>query len=179
MAISDRATIISLDGIVPEISPTAWVAPGAVVVGNVKIGPGASVWYNTVLRGDSERIIIGENSNIQDSCTFHADPGYPLQLGAAVTVGHGAILHGADVGSGSLVGMGARLLNGARVGTQSLIAAGALLTEGFEAPSQSLIVGAPASLKRPLKSNELQLLGEASEEYLESAALHEGRSKIR
>jgi carbonic anhydrase/acetyltransferase-like protein (isoleucine patch superfamily) len=118
-----------------------WVAPGAQVVGRVHLGVNVGIWFGAVLRGDRELIEIGEYSNIQDGAVLHSDPGFPLTIGAHVTVGHRAILHGCSIGAGTLIGMGATVLNGAKVGSGCIVGANALVTEGKEFPDGSLIVG--------------------------------------
>ena len=144
--------IFALDGVEPELPEDRdfWVAPGAQVMGAVTLAEGASIWFNAVLRGDKERITIGAGSNVQDGCVLHADPGVPLTVGADVTVGHKAILHGCTVGDGSLIGMNAVVLNGAVIGEGCLIGANALVTEGKEIPDGSLVMGAPGRVVRAL-----------------------------
>lgn len=142
--------IYSLDGISPQIDPTAWVAPTAVLIGNVIIGPRANVWFGAVLRGDNEAIIVGEGSNVQENSVLHTDMGYPLTIGANCTIGHKAMLHGCTIAEGSLIGMGATVLNGAKIGSGCLVGACALVTEGKEIPEGSLVMGAPAKVVRPL-----------------------------
>ena len=121
--------IYALDGDTPQIHPTAWVAPTAVLIGKVVIGPRVNIWFGAVLRGDNEVIMVGEGSNIQENCVLHTDMGYPLTIGANCTIGHKAMLHGCVIGDGSLIGMGATLLNGARIGEGCLVGACALITE--------------------------------------------------
>jgi carbonic anhydrase/acetyltransferase-like protein (isoleucine patch superfamily) len=125
-----------------------WIAPGAQVVGRVRIGADVGVWFNAVIRADNDWIEIGEGTNIQDNATLHADPGFPLKIGRFCTVGHRAMLHGCTVGENTLVGMGATVLNGARIGANCVIGANALVTEGKEFPDGTLIVGTPAQAKR-------------------------------
>src|SRR5262245_54895091 len=125
------------------IDPTAFIARGAIVLGDVQLGKDARVWFNAVVRGDSDRIVIGDETNIQDLAMVHADPGYPCIVGPRVTVGHRVILHGCVVEEECLIGMGAILLNGVRVGKGSVIGAGAVLTEGTEVPPGSLVLGIP------------------------------------
>lgn len=127
-----------------------WIAPGAQVIGRVTLGVDVGIWFNAVIRADNDTITIGERTNIQEGCLLHADPGFPINIGAGCTVGHHAIVHGCAIGPGTLVGMGATVLNGARIGANCLIGANALVTEGKEFPDGSLIVGAPAKLLRPL-----------------------------
>ena len=156
----------------PTIADGAWVAPGATVVGAVTVGAGSSVWYGAVLRGDGDRITVGERTNIQDGCVLHADPGVPLTLGDGISVGHRAVLHGCTVGDDTLVGMGAVVLNGARVGPRCLVAAGALVLDGAEIPAQSLVAGAPAKVRRPLTDEEVARLRENATTYERLMSLH-------
>ncbi|GAA2752698.1 MULTISPECIES: gamma carbonic anhydrase family protein [Kitasatospora] len=167
-----EALIIGVGGLEPEVDPTAFVAPTAVVVGAVRLGPRASVWYQAVLRGDAETIAIGADSNIQDNCTVHADPTFPVRVGERVTVGHNAVLHGCTVEDDVLVGMGARVLNGARIGTGSLIAAGAVVPQGTEVPPGSLVAGVPAKVKRPLTDEERLAVKANADGYLLLAEAH-------
>ena len=142
--------IFEFEGIKPQIDPTAYIAPGAVIIGNVRIAAGASVWFNAVLRGDNEIIEIGENSNVQDGAVIHTDIGYPVKIEANVTVGHTVILHGCHLEAGCLIGMGATVLNGAVISEGSLVGAGALVTEGKTFEPGQLIVGSPARAVRAL-----------------------------
>ncbi len=142
--------IYALDGHAPQIHPTAWIAPGAVLIGNVVVGAYASVWFGAVLRGDNEVISLGEGSNIQENSVLHSDMGYPLNIGTNCTIGHHATLHGCILEDGVLIGMGATLLNGARIGTGSLVGACALVTEGKAIPPGSLVLGSPGKVVREL-----------------------------
>lgn len=162
--------IYELDGCVPDIDGSAWVAPDANVIGNVKIGAKASVWFGCTIRGDNEPITIGEGTNVQEACVFHTDLGFPLTLGAHVTVGHKAMLHGCTVGEGSLIGMGATVLNGARIGKNCLIGAGALVTEGKEIPDGSMVLGAPGKVVRQLDEKTIQGLYASAAHYQSNAA---------
>ena len=144
--------IYSLDNIAPNIHPTAWIAPNAVVIGRVVIGAGASIWFGAVLRGDYEEIRIGDGSNVQENSVLHTDRGFPLSVGTNCTVGHRAMLHGCTIGDGSLIGMGATLLNGSIIGDACLIGACALITEGKEIPAGSLVMGSPGKVVRPLEA---------------------------
>jgi carbonic anhydrase/acetyltransferase-like protein (isoleucine patch superfamily) len=159
--------LFELDGVAPSLPEdgSAWIAPGAVVIGNVTLAPGVSIWFNAVLRGDNEPITIGRDSNVQDGCVFHTDPGFALSIGADVTVGHKAILHGCTIGDGCLIGMGAVVMNGARIGRSCLLAANALVTEGKEIPERSLVVGQPARVARALDDATVRLIREASVRY--------------
>lgn len=133
------------------------------------LGANASVWFNAVLRGDSESLKIGANCNIQDGAVCHADPELPLVLGDSATVGHRAIVHGATIGEGSLIGMGAIVMNGARIGRHCLVGAGALVTGGKVFPERSLILGAPARLIRPVTDAEIAMMRRTAAEYVEKA----------
>jgi len=144
------ALIVPLDGKTPQIDPTAWVAPNATLIGDVTIGPGASVWYGAVLRGDMDRIVLGAGSNLQDNVVVHTDTGVPTLIGENVGVGHLAIVHGATIGAGSLVGMGAKLLNGSTVGEGAFVAAGALLLEGGAVEAGHIAMGVPAKDRGPM-----------------------------
>lgn len=159
--------VYALDGVSPELPEDGdcWVAPGAQVMGQVTLAAGASVWFNAVLRGDKERLTVGEGSNIQDGCVLHADPGVPLNVGADVTVGHKAILHGCTVGDGSLIGMNAVVLNGAKIGKGCLIGANALVTEGKEIPDGWMAIGAPAKPVRELSEAEKAGLIDSARRY--------------
>jgi carbonic anhydrase/acetyltransferase-like protein (isoleucine patch superfamily) len=131
-----------------------WVAPNATVLGNVMIETDASVWFNTVIRGDNERISIGARSNVQDGCVLHTDPGFPLTIGPDSTVGHMVMLHGCTIGQRSLIGIGAIILNGAVIGDDCLIGAGALIPEGKVIPAGSVVMGAPGKVMRPLNEQD-------------------------
>ncbi len=139
----------------PQIDPEAFVAPTAVVVGAVTLGPAASVWYGAVLRADAEVIEIGAGSNVQDGSTLHSDPGFPLVVGSGVTVGHRVVLHGARVDDDVLVGMGSIVMNGAHIGSGSIVAAGAVVTQGKQFPPRSVIAGVPAKVVREATDDDL------------------------
>lgn len=147
--------IYALDGVAPEIAATAWVAPGAKLIGRIALRDEANVWFNAVLRGDNELIEIGPRSNVQDGCVLHTDPGCPLTIGAECTIGHNVILHGCTIEEGALIGMGATILNRARIAKGCLVGANALVTEGKEFPENSLIVGSPAKAVRELTPDAL------------------------
>ncbi len=163
---------IALGDHTPLVDEGAWVAPNASLVGDVQLAAGASVWYGAVVRGDGAPIRIGNGSNIQDNCVVHVDPGFPVSVGAGVSVGHGAVLHGCTIGDDVLVGMHATVLNGARVGAGSLIAAGALVTEGADIPEGSLVAGVPGKVRRPLTSDELDHIRHNGKNYHELASQH-------
>ncbi len=143
-----------------------WIAPSASVIGRVTLKKNVSIWFGAVARGDVEDIVIGENTNIQDGSVLHADPGYPLSIGADVTVGHMAMLHGCQIGSNSLIGIGAVVLNGAKIGRNCLIGARALITEGKEIPDGSLVVGAPGRIARTLSEDEIEGLAQSARRYV-------------
>ncbi len=148
--------IYELDGVGPELEDrdTNWIAPEAHLIGKVTLGRDVGIWFGAVLRGDNERITIGEGTNVQEHTVMHTDPGFPLSVGRNCTIGHRAILHGCTIGDNTLVGMGAIVLNGARIGKNSLVGAGALVTEGKEFPDNSLIVGSPAKAIRTISSDD-------------------------
>lgn len=156
----------------PRLDQTAYVADGAQVIGDVVLGPSASVWFNAVLRGDSEQITIGAESNIQDGAIVHADPGFPCTVGARVVTGHAAILHGCEIGDDCLIGMGAVVLNGAKIGAGSIVAAGALVAEGKEFPPRSLLMGVPAKVVRQVTDAELSGTRNGAAHYRERAATY-------
>jgi carbonic anhydrase/acetyltransferase-like protein (isoleucine patch superfamily) len=157
------------------VDASAFIAPGAVVVGDVTIGPGSSVWFQAVLRADCEAIRIGRRSNVQDGCVLHADPGFPCTIGEGVTIGHRAIVHGATVGDNVMVGMGAILLNGAHVGPDSIIAAGAVVPPGADIPPGSLVMGVPGKVRRAVTQEEIEHNRAAAEHYVENAKRYDPR----
>ena len=160
--------LYSLDGVEVETPADGdfWVAPGATLIGRVILRRGASVWFNAVLRGDNEPIIVGENSNVQDGAVLHTDMGSPLILGREVTVGHLAMLHGCEVGDGSLVGIGAVVLNGARIGRGCLIGAKALIGEGKVIPDGVMVMGAPGRVVRELDAESRSQLAAGAAHYV-------------
>lgn len=162
------------------IDPTAFIAAGAVVLGDVHFGKDVSVWYNTVIRGDTERIAIGDETNIQDLSMVHADPGVPCVVGRRVTVGHRAILHGCVVEDDCLIGMGAILLNGVRVGTGSVVGAGAVLAEGTQVPPGSLVLGVPGKVIRTVDEAMKGRIDHAWRHYVAEARRHrDGEFPVR
>lgn len=162
--------IYELDGIAPQIDAAAWIAPDANVIGRVTLASGASVWFGTTIRGDNETIAIGPRSNLQENCVLHTDIGFPLTVGADVTVGHKAMLHGCTIGDGALIGMGATVLNGAVIGAGCLIGAGALITEGKQIPPGSLVMGAPGKVVRELDAAARAALLASADHYRQNAA---------
>lgn len=161
--------IYELDGHMPQLGPNAYVADSAQVIGKVTLEENASVWFGTIVRGDSEHIHIGRNSNVQDGSVLHADEGVPLTLGENVSVGHKVMLHGCTVGDGSLIGIGAVVLNHARIGKNCLVGAGALVTEGKEFPDGSMILGSPARVVRQLTPEQIAGLQRIARHYVENA----------
>jgi carbonic anhydrase/acetyltransferase-like protein (isoleucine patch superfamily) len=160
-------TLHALDGTTPDLPADgdSWIAPGAHLIGKVVLEKGASVWFNAVLRGDNETIVLGEDSNIQDNAVCHTDMGFPLRIGRGCTIGHMAILHGCTIGDFSLVGMGATVLNGAVIGRNVLVGAGALVTEGKEFPDGTLVIGRPAKVVRELTDAEIAGIYASAERY--------------
>ena len=159
--------IYALDGVAPQVPPSGdyWIAPTAVLSGDVLIEDGGSVWFGAVLRGDNERITVGEGSNVQENVVCHTDIGFPLVIGRNCTIGHKAMLHGCTIGNSTLIGMGATVLNGARIGQHGLIGAGALIPEGKEIPDGSLVMGAPGRVIRPLDEEARARLDRSAESY--------------
>jgi carbonic anhydrase/acetyltransferase-like protein (isoleucine patch superfamily) len=160
--------IYSLDGHQPDLPADGqyFIAETATVIGNVRLKANASVWFGAVLRGDNELIEIGENSNVQDNCTFHTDPGFPLTIGSNCTIGHNVILHGCTIDDGALIGMGAIVMNGARIGKGCVVGAGAVITEGKTFAERSLVVGAPARVIRALTPEQVAGLTMGSGHYV-------------
>lgn len=171
--------IAAVGGRVPAVDPGAFVAPNAVVVGDVTLAAGAGVWYGAVLRGDAEAITVGADTNVQDNCTLHADPGFPLVLGERISVGHNAVLHGCTIEDDVLVGMNSTVLNGARVGTGSLVAAGAVVPQGMVVPPGSLVAGVPARVRRELTEDEKAGIKANGEGYLLLARAHRDVEPVR
>jgi len=161
--------IYELDGLVPKLADTAWVADSAQVMGDVSLAAGASVWFGAVLRGDTEPIVVGEGSNIQDGSVLHTDRNLPLTIGRHVTVGHQVMLHGCTIGDESLIGIGAIVLNGAKIGKNCLVGAGSLVTEGKEFPEGSVIMGSPAKVVKNLTPEQIEGLRRSALHYMENA----------
>jgi carbonic anhydrase/acetyltransferase-like protein (isoleucine patch superfamily) len=156
----------------PVIGPGAWIAPGAVVVGRVTLGRASSVWYGAVLRADVDEIVVGAETNIQDLCCMHVDPGEPTVIEDRVTVGHAATVHGAHVEAGALIGIGATVLGGARIGAGSLVAAGAVVLAGTEVPAGVLVAGVPARVVRELTDADRASFAQSAAQYVQRADLH-------
>ena len=164
----------------PKIDDDAFVAPTAVIVGAVTMGPQASIWYGAVARADHETIEIGEKSNVQDGCTLHSDPGFPLLIGRGVTVGHNVVLHGARVDDDVLVGMGSVVMNGAHIASGSIVAAGAVVTQGKTFPPRSVIAGIPAKVVREATDDDLaHIRGNAASYYDRLGAARKVRPVVR
>ena len=161
--------VYALDGVEPQIAESAWVADSAQVMGEVQLGADASVWFGTVVRGDTSSITIGEGSNVQDASVLHADLGMPLVIGRHVTVGHQVMLHGCTIGDESLIGIGAIVLNGAKIGKNCLVGAGALVTEGKEFPDGPMITGSPAKVVKQLTPEQIQGLRQSAQHYIDNA----------
>ncbi|MET7683768.1 gamma carbonic anhydrase family protein [Streptomyces sp. NPDC005423] len=167
-----QALITGIGGKVPRVDAEAFTAPTSVLIGDASLGAGASVWYGAVVRADVERIDVGAHSNIQDNCTLHADPGFPVTIGERVSVGHNAVVHGATVEDDCLIGMGATVLNGAVIGAGSLVAAQALVPQGMRVPPGSLVAGVPAKVRRELTAEEREGITLNGTLYAELARAH-------
>lgn len=150
-------------------APGVYIADGAKVLGNVEIGENSSIWFNAVVRGDSDTITLGKNTNIQDNAVVHVDAGFPVHIGDYVTVGHGAIVHGATVGDNTLIGMGAIVMNGCRIGKNCIIGAGAVVTQGMNIPDHSLVLGCPASIKKTVSEEQAEQSKQNALHYVEEA----------
>lgn len=162
--------LYEIDGLRPSLAPEgAWVAPSADAIGDVRLGPDASMWFGAVARGDNTPIIIGPRSNVQEGAMLHSDPGAPLTIGEDCTIGHHAILHGCTIADLVLIGMGAIVLNRAVIGHGSIVGAGALVTEGKVMPPNSLIVGSPARVVRTLDNQALTMLRMSAQHYVEKS----------
>ncbi|MFF3408629.1 gamma carbonic anhydrase family protein [Streptomyces sp. NPDC002742] len=169
---TQQALIKGIGGKDPQVDQEAFVAPTSVVIGDVTLNAGASIWYGAVLRADGGPVVIGADSNVQDNCTLHVDPGFPLTIGERVSIGHNAVVHGATVEDDCLIGMGATVLNGAVIGAGSLVAAQALVPQGMRVPPGSLVAGVPAKVKRPLTDEEREGISLNGVFYVELAKAH-------
>ena len=158
--------IYDLEKNVPEISADSWIAPNAIIIGKVKLEKNSSIWFNAVLRGDIEKIVIGENSNIQDGSVLHTDPGYPLTVGKGVTVGHMVMLHGCEISDDTLIGIGSTILNKAKIGKNSIIGANTLVTENKTIPDNSLVLGSPGKVVRKVTDDEIKVIRENAKHYV-------------
>ncbi|MFZ3571920.1 MULTISPECIES: gamma carbonic anhydrase family protein [unclassified Streptomyces] len=171
---SHEALVTGIGDKEPKVDPEAFVAPTSVVIGDVTLHAGASVWYGAVLRSEVEPITLGADSNIQDNCTVHVDLGFPATIGERVSVGHNAVLHGCTVEDDCLIGMGATVLNGAVIGAGSLVAAQALVPQGMVVPPGSLVAGVPAKVRRELSAEEREMVTLNGTHYVELAKVHRG-----
>jgi carbonic anhydrase/acetyltransferase-like protein (isoleucine patch superfamily) len=160
--------IYELDGVKPQCDADSWVAESAVVIGNVVMKKGASVWFGATLRGDNDPIIIGENSNVQDGSVLHTDVGQPLEIGRDCTIGHMVMLHGCTIGANTLIGIGSIILNGAKIGKNCLIGANSLITEGKVIPDGSMVMGAPGKVVRELTEQQIQMITGSAHHYAEN-----------
>jgi carbonic anhydrase/acetyltransferase-like protein (isoleucine patch superfamily) len=160
--------IYELDGVKPQCDADSWVAESAVVIGNVVMKKGASVWFGATLRGDNDPIIIGENSNVQDGSVLHTDVGQPLEIGRDCTIGHMVMLHGCTIGANTLIGIGSIILNGAKIGKNCLIGANSLITEGKVIPDGSMVMGAPGKVVRELTEQQVQMITGSAHHYAEN-----------
>lgn len=160
-----------LDGVSPTLADddSVWIAPNASVIGDVHLASQSSVWFGVVIRCDNEPVHIGERSNVQDNSVLHSDPGHPLKIGAGVTVGHKAMLHGCTVGDNSLIGIGATILNGAVIGKNCIIGAHSLITEGKTIPDNSLVIGSPGRVMKTLGDPQIAMLLASAEIYVQNA----------
>lgn len=165
--------------IIPNIDPSAYVAETAVLIGGVTIGKQSSVWFHVVIRADDEPIIIGDGSNIQDGSIMHIDPGYPTVLGNYVTVGHRAVVHGAEIGNNVLISMGAIILTGARIGENSIIGAGALVTEQAVIPPNSVVMGIPGRVVKPVTDEQIERIRKTAESYIERGKVYKQSRGLR
>lgn len=161
----------------PDIASAVFVAPNAVVIGDVRLGARASVWFNAVLRGDVEAIEVGEDTNVQDGVVLHTDPGAPLRIGSRVTIGHGAILHGCTVGDDALIGIGAIVLDGAVIGRHCIVGAGSVVPPGRHLPDGSLSMGSPARVVRELRPDELDMINASWKHYVQAGGVASGDGK--
>ena len=160
------------EGDSPDVDPTAYIAPNATLVGRVTVLAGASVWFGAVMRGDTDDLTLGERSNLQDNVVVHADAGTPTRIGAGVSVGHGAVVHGCTIEDGCLIGMNATVLNRAVIGAQSLVAAGAVVLEGTVVPPRSLVAGVPGKVRRELTDDEVAALTANADHYADRAIVY-------
>ena len=163
-------SVYNLGDVAPELpsEDEYWIAPNAAVIGRVILKKNASVWFGATLRGDNDPIVIGENSNVQDGSVLHTDTGYPMTIGANVTIGHKVMLHGCTIGDGTLIGIGSIVLNGAKIGKNCLTGANCLITEGKEIPDNSLVMGAPGKVVREISEEQARTLAGGAMHYVEN-----------
>ena len=170
-----QSSTFEFSGVLPRIHESAFVAPGARIIGKVTLKENVNVWFNAVLRADEDLITVGEGTNIQDGCVLHQDPGFPVTVGKNVTVGHLALLHGCTIGDGALIGMGAVILTGAKIGAGAVIGAGALVPEGKEIPPGTLALGSPAKVVRELTAADRERFSKSAQHYMDTAAAYQRR----
>jgi len=168
-------TLIEIAGRRPKVATDCFVAENATISGDVELEEGSSVWFGASLRAEYEKVRLGVRSNVQDNCAVHTDAGYPCTIGQNVSIGHGAIIHGAMIDSNCLIGMGAILLNGSKIGSNSIVGAGALVVQGSEIPERSLVLGSPAKVKRPVTDEEIKGISQNVEHYFGFRALYLSR----
>ncbi len=163
--------ILALDGVSPKLPPIGdfWIAPDAYVIGKVSLGPGVSVWFGSVLRGDNELLEVGDETNIQEHCVFHTDEGLPFKVGRGCTIGHRALLHGCRIGDNCLIGIGATIMNNAVIGDNCLIGAHTLITEGKTIPAGSVVMGSPGKIIRTVSPAEIESFRASAHHYVEAA----------
>ena len=159
--------IYDFEGKTPKLDPNSWVAPNAVVIGNVELKKDSNIWFNVTLRGDVETITIGEGSNVQDGSVLHTDPGYPLTVGKRVTVGHMVMLHGCQISDDTLIGIGSIILNNAKIGKNCIVGANTLITENKVIPDNSLVVGSPGRVLRKVTDEEIKAILENGKHYVD------------
>ncbi len=170
--------LYALEDRIPQIAADAWVADNASVIGSVQLAAGSSVWFNCVLRGDNDDLIVGENSNVQDGSVLHTDPGLKLLIGRGCTIGHQVMLHGCSIGDNSLVGIQSVVLNRAVIGRNSMVGAGSLVPEGKQFPDGVLLMGSPAKVVRELTAPEIQMLQYVSQLYVKNAQRYRGKLRL-
>ena len=170
--------LYTFENFTPEIKESSFIAPNASLIGRVKIGENSSVWFNTVLRGDMEKISIGDESNIQDLSMGHADPGFPLVVGNRVTIGHHCVVHGCRIEDDCLIGMGAIIMNGVRIGRGSIIGAGSVLLEGMEVPKFSMVVGSPAKVRKTYDESILENIRESAQIYVKRSVSYKEQNTV-
>ena len=164
--------------VTPTIDPSAYVADTAALIGAVTVGKHASVWFHVVIRADDEPIIIGEGSNVQDGSILHIDPGYPTVLGKYVTVGHRAVVHGAEIADNVLISMGSIILTGAKIGENSIIGAGAVVTERMVVPPNSVVLGIPGRVVKQVTDEQIERIRKTAEAYIERGKMYKQRSSV-
>jgi carbonic anhydrase/acetyltransferase-like protein (isoleucine patch superfamily) len=164
--------LYTIDGVCVELPPQGqfWVAPNAILIGQVKLQAQASVWFGAIVRGDNDLIEIGERTNIQDGCVLHTDDGFPMVIGEGCTVGHMAMLHGCTIGPNTLIGIGSTVLNGAHIGKNCIIGAHSLIAEGKEIPDNSLVIGSPGRIVREVSEEDAEHLKTLAQHYVDNSA---------